>query len=90
MRTVTAAVLVFLSAGAVVAQPGPLTPAPVPNVDSGQVAPADRAGVSNSSANQAPYSGVPNNMAPGGGREESHSIGSPDERSSPAVPDVSR
>jgi hypothetical protein len=89
MRIVTTTLLLALSAP-VMAQPGALTPAPVPSIDSGNVTPALRAGESNTSANQAPFSAQPNNMIPGGGQPTPQTLGTPSDRESAGVPAVTK
>jgi hypothetical protein len=89
MRTVILATLLAVSTSAY-AQPGPLTPAPVPGVDSGHVAPADRAGESNTAANQAPFAGAPNNMVPGAGQATPQTMGTPDSRQTAPAPSINK
>ena len=59
--------LTFGSVGAFAATE-PLQPAPVPNIGDGHVAPADRAGSSNSAEHQAPFAGEPTNLVAGQGQ----------------------
>lgn len=65
---ILAAALLALTALPVRAAPEPLAPAPVPNIDAGRVAPADRAGSSSSAGNQAPFSAGPTNEVAGTGQ----------------------
>jgi hypothetical protein len=82
--------LTALSVGAASAQPGPLTPAPVPSLDDGHVTPADRAGTSSTYSNGAPFAAQPGNMIPGGGQPTPQTIGTPSDRESFGAPSVSK
>ena len=77
MKKIILATLLLLST-AVMAQPGPLTPAPVPNRVESTVAPADRAGRSDAADSGAPFAAAPTgtpSQAPTGTRSVPPAIG---------------
>ena len=76
MKIILAITALLLSSGAVMAQREPLAPAPVPNLDSGRPAPADRAGRSDAADNSAPFSAAPTGQVAGSGQATPQTLSS--------------
>lgn len=85
MRTIVAALLTLVSTAAL-AQKEPLRPAPVSPLSQGTVAPADRAGQSNSADNAAPFAAAP--AAPVG--QNTPAVTTAPEKDAAPTPNLSR
>lgn len=89
MRTILAITALLLASPAAMAQREPLAPAPVPTLDPGRVAPADRAGRSDAADNSAPFSAAPTGQVAGSGQATPQTLSSTPRESAP-LPSLSR
>ena len=89
MRTFITTILMTSTLGAAAYAQGRLEPAPVPNRELSQGAPADRAGRPDGADNAAPFSGLPTGVIAGSGQATPSTVGTPQKDAGP-TPSLSR